>query len=194
MNEHSRVQAKDLMKEFGIKVLGGEVAHTVGEAVEAQNLTLVFGLWLDSYGRSGKAGGVKVAKSLEEVKEHASNILGKVLVTHQTGPEGKEVKKLLIEEGCDIDHEYYVGLVLDRGTGKVVFMASSEGGVEIEKVAEETPEKIHKVFIDPAVGYTSYGEGLGCHGYEGDVLKNVQVFGGFPISIESDCTVQINPL
>ncbi|MEE2743416.1 MAG: ATP-grasp domain-containing protein, partial [Bdellovibrionota bacterium] len=143
MNIHE-FQAKDLMKKFGIKVLGGQVANTVEEAVEAAK-KLDSQVWVVKAqihaGGRGKAGGVKVAKSLDEVKEHAANILGKVLVTHQTGPEGKEVKKLLIEEGCDIEHEYYVGLVLDRGTGKIFFMASSEGGVEIEKVAEETPEK-----------------------------------------------------
>ena len=201
MNIHE-YQAKDLMKKFGIKVLGGQVAHTVDEAVEAAK-KLDSNVWVVKAqihaGGRGKAGGVKVAKSLEEVKEHATNILGKVLVTHQTGPEGKEVKKLLIEQGCDIDHEYYVGLVLDRGTGKVVFMASSEGGVEIEKVAEETPEKIHKVSIDPAVGYTSYvGRRLGyAMGMKGDVLKKCNKFleGLYNLYIESDCTAaEINPL
>jgi len=201
MNIHE-YQAKDLMKKFGIKVLGGQVAHTVDEAVEAAK-KLDSNVWVVKAqihaGGRGKAGGVKVAKSLEEVKEHATNILGKVLVTHQTGPEGKKVKKLLIEEGCDIDHEYYVGLVLDRGTGKVVFMASSEGGVEIEKVAEESPEKIHKVFIDPAVGYTSYvGRRLGyAMGMKGDTLKKCNKFleGLYNLYIESDCTAaEINPL
>ena len=103
-------------------------------------------------GGRGKAGGVKVAKNLDEVRTYANEILGKTLVTHQTGPEGKEVKRLLIEEGCDIKKEYYVGLVLDRATSRVVLMASEEGGTEIEEVAEKTPEKIFKEEIDPVVG------------------------------------------
>src|SRR5690606_13864050 len=99
-----------------------------------------------------KAGGVKVAKTREEVRQYASEILGKILVTHQTGPEGKEVKRLLIEQGCAIKQEYYVGVVVDRSTGRVVMMASEEGGTEIEEVAARSPEKILKEVIDPAVG------------------------------------------
>ena len=101
-------------------------------------------------GGRGKAGGVKVAKSLDEVRTYAQEILGKVLVTHQTGPEGKEVKRLLIEEGCDIKKEYYVGLVVDRATQRVVIMGSEEGGMEIEEVAAQNPEKIFTEVIDPA--------------------------------------------
>src|SRR5699024_5984386 len=107
-------------------------------------------------GGRGKAGGVKVAKSLEEVRTYASEILGKTLVTHQTGPAGREVKRLLIEEGCDITNEYYIGLVVDRATYKVVMMSSEEGGTEIEEVAEETPEKIFKEVVDPVVGLMPY--------------------------------------
>ena len=154
MNVHE-YQAKELMKSFGISVLNGKTAKTVDEAVSAAK-ELDSGVWVVKAqihaGGRGKAGGVKLAKSLDEVRSHAEDILGKTLVTHQTGPQGKEVKTLLIEEGCDIAHEYYVGIVLDRGTGSITMMASSEGGVEIEKVAEETPEKIIKVPIDPAVG------------------------------------------
>ena len=107
-------------------------------------------------GGRGKAGGVKVAKKYWMKFVHMlAEILGKVLVTHQTGPEGKEVKRLLIEEGCDIKKEYYVGVVVDRATGRVVMMASEEGGTEIEEVAEATPEKIFKEVIDPAIGLAS---------------------------------------
>jgi succinyl-CoA synthetase beta subunit len=106
----------------------------------------------DSRRRTGKGGGVKLARSLDEVRAHAEELLGKVLVTHQTGPEGKEVKRLLIEEGCKIEKEYYVGMVIDRSTGRVTLMASEEGGTEIEEVAARTPEKIIKESIDPAVG------------------------------------------
>src|SRR5690606_8402878 len=97
-------------------------------------------------GGRGKAGGVKIAKKLDEVRTYAEELLGKVLVTHQNGPEGKEVKRLLIEEGCAIDREYYIGLVVDRGSDRVVMMASSEGGTEIEEVAAKNPEKIHKEY------------------------------------------------
>lgn len=104
----------------------------------------------------GKAGGVKIAKNMDEVKQYAEEILGKTLVTHQTGPEGKEVKRLLIEEGCDIKNEYYLGVVLDRATSSVVMMGSEEGGTEIEEVAAETPEKIFKEVVDPVVGLSPY--------------------------------------
>lgn len=107
-------------------------------------------------GGRGKAGGVKIAKSLDEVKAYAEELLGKTLVTHQTGPDGQVIKRLLIEEGCDIKKEYYIGLVLDRATSRIVLMASEEGGTEIEEVAEKTPEKIKKAVIDPAVGLQGY--------------------------------------
>ena len=158
MNVHE-YQAKELMRKFGISVLAGQVAKSSDEAVEVAQ-RLGGNIWVVKAqihaGGRGKAGGVKLARSLDEVKEYAGEILGKTLVTHQTGPEGKKVHTLLIEEGSNIDHEYYVGLVLDRSTGKIVVMASSEGGVEIEKVAEETPEKIIKIQIDPAIGFSPY--------------------------------------
>ena len=105
-------------------------------------------------GGRGKGGGVKLAKSLDEVKKHAGQILGMQLKTHQTGPEGQKVRRLLIEEGADIRKELYVGMVVDRGSQRVVLMASSEGGMDIEEVAAKTPEKIHKIAIDPVTGLT----------------------------------------
>ena len=146
MNIHE-YQAKDLLREYGVNVPNGYVTHSIDEAVEnAKKLgsdVTVVKAQIHAGGR-GKAGGVKVAKNYDEVRDYAKDILGKVLVTHQTGPEGKEVKRLLIEEGCDIQKEYYIGLVLDRGTSRVVMMASEEGGTEIEEVAAETPEKYLK--------------------------------------------------
>ncbi|REE94402.1 succinyl-CoA synthetase beta subunit [Paenibacillus taihuensis] len=154
MNIHE-YQGKQLLKQYGVAVPEGKVAFSVDEAVEAAKSlgtpVVVVKAQIHAGGR-GKAGGVKVAKNLDEVREYANQILGKVLVTHQTGPEGKEVKRLLIEQGCDIKKEYYIGLVVDRVTGRIVMMASEEGGTEIEEVAEHTPEKIFKEVIDPAVG------------------------------------------
>jgi succinyl-CoA synthetase beta subunit len=158
MNIHE-YQGKEILRKYGVSVPNGKVAFSVEEAVEAAKelgtQVCVVKAQIHAGGR-GKAGGVKVAKNLEEVRTYASEILGKTLVTHQTGPEGKEVKRLLIEEGCDIKKEYYVGLVLDRATSKVVLMASEEGGTEIEEVAEKTPEKIFKEEIDPVVGLMPY--------------------------------------
>lgn len=154
MNIHE-YQGKEVLKQYGVTVPNGKVAYTVDEAVAAAEAlgspVTVVKAQIHAGGR-GKGGGVKVAKSIDEVRAYASEILGKVLVTHQTGPEGKEVKRLLIEEGCDIRKEYYVGVVVDRATGRVVMMASEEGGTEIEEVAEATPEKIFKEIIDPAIG------------------------------------------
>lgn len=202
MNVHE-YQAKELMRKHGISVLAGQKASSPDEAVEAAK-NLGGDLWVVKAqihaGGRGKAGGVKLAKSLDEVRSHAEEILGKTLVTHQTGPEGKEVHTLLIEEGCDIDHEYYVGLVLDRASGKITFMASSEGGVEIEKVAEETPEKIIKVSVDPAVGFSAfmgrklaYGIGM----TDKKKIKEASKFfkGLYDLYVQSDCTIaEINPL
>ncbi len=202
MNVHE-YQAKQLMREFNISTLKGKVAKTVDEAVAAAK-ELGGNVWVVKAqihaGGRGKAGGVKLAKSLDEVKEHATDILGKTLVTHQTGPEGKKVLTLLIEEGCEIEHEYYAGLVLDRSTGMITFMASSEGGVEIEKVAEETPEKIIKVAVDPAAGYSSFigrklAYGIGIK--DKDLVKKASQFfeGLYNLYIGKDCTIaEINPL
>jgi succinyl-CoA synthetase beta subunit len=158
MNIHE-YQGKELLSSFGVKVPKGYVAYTVDEAVQAAEKlgtdVTVVKAQIHAGGR-GKAGGVKVAKGLEEVRTYADEILGQVLVTHQTGPEGKEVKRLLIEEGCDIQKEYYIGLVLDRATSRVVLMGSEEGGTEIEEVAAATPEKIFKEVVDPVVGLAPY--------------------------------------
>ncbi|PTX64514.1 succinyl-CoA synthetase (ADP-forming) beta subunit [Melghirimyces profundicolus] len=154
MNVHE-YQGKEVLKQYGVVVPRGHVAFTPEEAVDAAK-ELGGDLWVVKAqihaGGRGKAGGVKLAKNLDEVKQYAEELLGKTLVTHQTGPEGKEVKRLLIEEGCKIQKEYYVGVVVDRSTDRVTMMASSEGGTEIEEVAAKTPEKIVKVTADPAVG------------------------------------------
>ena len=148
-------QGKELLKNYGVPVPRGIVARTPEEAEAAArelgtDVTVVKAQ-IHAGGR-GKGGGVKLAKSPEEAREIASQILGMQLVTHQTGPEGREVKTLLIEEGLPIDREFYLGITLDRTTGRNVFMASSAGGMDIEKVAEETPELILKEAIDPSVG------------------------------------------
>src|SRR6185295_6284324 len=130
---------------------------SVDEAVKAAQ-TLGGKVWVVKAqihaGGRGKGGGVKVAKTLDEVRQYAGQILGMQLKTHQTGPQGQKVRRLLIEEGADIRKELYVGMVVDRGSQRVALMASSEGGMDIEEVAANTPEKIHKVFIDPAAGLT----------------------------------------
>jgi succinyl-CoA synthetase beta subunit len=149
-------QAKGILRRFGVITPRGIPCFSVDEAVKAAQ-ELGGKVWVVKAqihaGGRGKGGGVKVAKSLDEVRQYASNILGMQLVTHQTGPEGQKVRRLLIEEGADIQKELYVGLVVDRGTQKVCVMASSEGGMDIEEVAEHTPEKIHKVFVDPVAGF-----------------------------------------
>ncbi|GGN90513.1 ADP-forming succinate--CoA ligase subunit beta [Saccharibacillus kuerlensis] len=154
MNIHE-YQGKEVLQQYGVSVPRGKVAFNVEEAVNAArelgSPVVVVKAQIHAGGR-GKAGGVKIAKSLDEVRTYAEELFGKVLVTHQTGPEGKEIKRLLIEEGCDIKKEYYVGVVVDRGTGSVVLMASEEGGTEIEEVAAATPEKIFREVVDPAVG------------------------------------------
>ena len=148
-------QGKELLKKYGVAVPASIPVFSVEEAVRAAE-TLGGKLWVVKAqihaGGRGKGGGVKVAKSIAEVREKASQILGMQLVTHQTAPEGQKVRRLLIEEGADISKELYVGMVTDRETQHVVLMASSEGGMDIEEVAAHTPEKIHKVFIDPVAG------------------------------------------
>lgn len=158
MNIHE-YQGKEILRKYGVSVPNGKVAFTPDEALKASeelgSSVYVVKAQIHAGGR-GKAGGVKIAKTKDEVKGFAEELLGKTLVTHQTGPEGREIKRLLIEEGCDIQKEYYVGLVLDRATSRIVLMASEEGGTEIEEVAEKTPEKIVKVVIDPAIGLQGY--------------------------------------
>ena len=158
MNIHE-YQGKQLLRQYGVAVSNGLVAFSPEEAVKAAKElgtdVVVVKAQIHAGGR-GKAGGVKIAKNLDEVRTYAKELLGKVLVTHQTGPEGKEIKRLLVEEGCDIKKEYYLGLVLDRATSRVTLMGSEEGGMDIEEVAEATPEKIFKEEIDPVVGLTGF--------------------------------------
>ncbi|HSO57916.1 MAG TPA: ADP-forming succinate--CoA ligase subunit beta [Paenisporosarcina sp.] len=158
MNIHE-YQGKQLLRQYGVAVSTGLVAFSPEEAVKAAKELgtdiVVVKAQIHAGGR-GKAGGVKIAKNLDEVRAYAKELLGKTLVTHQTGPEGKEIKRLLVEEGCDIKKEYYVGLVLDSATARVTLMGSEEGGVDIEEVAEATPEKIFKEVIDPVVGLTGF--------------------------------------
>ena len=148
-------QGKEIFRRFGMATPRGIPAFSVDEAVKAAE-TLGGSVWVVKAqihaGGRGKAGGVKVAKSLAEVRDLAGRILGMQLVTHQTGPKGQKVRRLLIEEGADINKELYVGMVVDRATQRVTLMASSEGGMDIEEVAARSPEKIHKVFIDPETG------------------------------------------
>jgi succinyl-CoA synthetase beta subunit len=150
-------QAKEILRKFGVPTPRGIACFTVDEAVQAAE-KLGGSVWVVKAqihaGGRGKGGGVKVAKSRDEVHSHASAILGMQLKTHQTGPEGQKVRRLLIEEGADIRKELYLGMVVDRGSQRVVLMASSEGGMDIEEVAAHTPEKIHKIAIDPKIGLT----------------------------------------
>ena len=156
MNIHE-YQGKEILRKYNVPVPRGIPAFSVDEAIKAAE-TLGGPVWVVKAqihaGGRGKGGGVKVAKSIDQVKEYASSILGMTLVTHQTGPEGKLVKRLLIEEGADIKKELYVSLVVDRVSQKVALMASSEGGMDIEEVAESHPEKIHTLIIEPSTGLT----------------------------------------
>ena len=150
-------QAKDILRQFDVPVPRGIAAFTVQEAVEAAQ-KLGGAVWVVKAqihaGGRGKGGGVKLARSIAEVRQLASEILGMQLITHQTGPMGQKVRRLLIEEGAAIVKEYYVAALTDRATQRVAMMASSEGGMDIEEVAHSTPEKILKVFVDPALGLT----------------------------------------
>ena len=151
-------QAKDILRQFGVPVPRGIAAFTVQEAVEAAQ-KLGGSVWVVKAqihaGGRGKGGGVKLARSVAEVRQLAGEILGMQLVTHQTGPQGQKVRRLLIEEGAAIAKEYYVAALTDRATQRVAMMASSEGGMDIEEVAHSTPEKILKLIIDPALGLTA---------------------------------------
>ena len=150
-------QGKEILRKFGVTVPRGIPCMSVDEAVKAAE-ELGGPVWVVKAqihaGGRGKGGGVKVAKSLEQVREYAQQIMGMQLITHQTGPEGQKVRRLLVEEGADIKKELYVSMVTDRVSQRVVLMASSEGGMDIEEVAHSNPEKIHSIAIDPAVGLT----------------------------------------
>ncbi|TMA59563.1 MAG: ADP-forming succinate--CoA ligase subunit beta [Deltaproteobacteria bacterium] len=201
MNIHE-YQAKEILRKYGVAVLRGKVATTPEEA-EAAARELGGGLCVVKAqihaGGRGKAGGVKLAKDPQAVREYAAAMLGKKLVTHQTGPEGKEVQKVFIEQGCDIAKEYYLGMVIDRATFRVTLMASSEGGVEIEEVAARSPEKILRAAIDPAAGFADfqgrklvYGLGLPKDSVNKAVSFMRALYRAF---IESDASlVEINPL
>ena len=195
-------QGKDILRNFGVPVPRGIPAFTVQEAVEAAQ-KLGGPVWVVKAqihaGGRGKGGGVKLARSVAEVKKLAGEILGMQLITHQTGPAGQKVRRLLIEDGADIKKEYYVSVVTDRASQKVAFMASSEGGMDIEEVAHATPEKIVKVFADPLVGLTDVqakelANGIGVPSASlsqaVDVLKKL-----YKVYMETDASlVEINPL
>ncbi|MBL8398650.1 MAG: ADP-forming succinate--CoA ligase subunit beta [Candidatus Accumulibacter sp.] len=195
-------QGKELLKKFGVVVPRGVFCPSVDDAVKAAE-SLGGKVWVVKAqihaGGRGKGGGVKVAKSLDEVRQYASQILGMQLVTHQTGPVGQQVRRLLIEEGADIRKEYYVAVLTDRATQKVAMMASSEGGMDIEEVAHKTPEKILKVFIDPLDGLsdeqaTYLAKGIGVP--DGSIDQAVNAFKGlYRCYMETDASLaEINPL
>ncbi len=210
MNIHE-YQAKELLRKFGVAVPAGKVAYTVDEAVQAAN-ELGGPIWvvksqIHAGGRGAgrfkggdpDQGGVRLAKSVDDVRENAKAMLGQTLVTKQTGPNGKEVKRLYIEDGCDIKTEMYLSLMLDRATSRVLIMASTEGGMDIEDVAESTPEKIIKITIDPASGIS----GFHCRkiafalGLEGTQIKSATKFlmAMYKAFVELDADmVEINPL
>ena len=194
-------QAKEILREYGVPVPRGGVAFTKEEArkiAEELGGTVIVKAQIHAGGR-GKGGGVKLAANADEAEEHAGNILGMNLVTHQTGAEGKEVQKVLIEEGIDIAQELYFGIVLDRVTGQLVLMASKEGGVEIEKVAAENPDAIMKEHIEPSVGIQPFqlrklAFGLGL---KGDAFKEAtRFFSKLLKAYEANDSslVEINPL
>lgn len=201
MNIHE-YQSKQVLKSFGVNVPRGIPAFSVDEAVKAAEelgaKVTVVKAQIHAGGR-GKAGGVKIAKSLDEVRGYASELLGKVLVTHQTGPEGKKVNRLLIEEGSNIEKEYYLSFVNDRTTAKIVMIGSEEGGMEIEKVAAESPEKIIKEYIDPAIGLAPFQATRMAYkmNFKPEAIKKasaimIKLYAAF---IGKDCSqVEINPL
>jgi succinyl-CoA synthetase beta subunit len=195
-------QGKEILRQFNVPVPNGISAHSVDEAVEAAK-KLGGPVWVVKAqihaGGRGKGGGVKVAKSLDEVKTYASQIMGMQLKTHQTGPEGQKVRRLLVEDGADIKKEYYVGLLTDRATQSVVVMASSEGGMDIEEVAASTPEKIIKVFVNPLVGLTDadaakLAQGIGVPEASQAQAKAV-LQSLYKVYMDTDASlVEINPL
>ena len=201
MNIHE-YQAKQLFSSYGINVLKGDIAFNVDDAVkiaeDIDSKKWVVKAQIHAGGR-GKGGGVKIANSIKEVEEYSNNILGMNLITPQTGVEGKKVLKVYVEEGCQIKKEYYLGIVLDRAKGKFVMMASTEGGMEIEKVAEEMPEKIIKVILDPLMGLNGFQARQLSFALEipkeamKDFVRQVTLLS--KIAVEKDFTlVEINPL
>ena len=196
-------QGKEILRKFNVPVPKGGVAFSGEEAVKIAKTDLGGNVWVVKAqihaGGRGKGGGVKVAKSLHEVWEFSNQIIGMNLVTHQTGADGKVVKRLLIEEGINIDKEFYVGITLDRAQSKNVMMVSTEGGVEIEKVAAETPEKIIKEIIEPGSGMQPYQARRLAYalGFEGDLHKKAVKFlrALYNVYEKTDASlVEINPL
>ncbi len=201
MNIHE-YQAKQLLAKYGVAVPKGGVAYTAPEA-EGVAKELATKVWVVKAqihaGGRGKAGGVKVVKSIADVKTEAKEMLGKVLVTPQTGPQGKEVKRIYVEEGCDIKRELYLGMLVDRGSSRITIMASTEGGMDIEEVAAKTPEKILMVEIDPASGMQSYHArkvafALGLEGKQvGSAVKLLLSLYNAFVGLDASL-VEINPL
>ncbi len=194
-------QAKGLLKEFGVPIPRGKLAYTPEEVkyyTKQLGGKAVIKAQVHAGGR-GKAGGVKIAKSPDEAYEIAKQMIGMKLVTHQTGPEGKIVRKVLVEEAMEIVQELYLGMVIDRSASRVVIMASEAGGMEIEEVAAKTPEKIHKAYVDPAVGFSGYiGRKLAYDmGLNKDQVKQFTSFvkGLYELFIAKDASLaEINPL
>ena len=198
-------QAKDILDRYGVSTQRGRVARSVKEAVDAAKALAADGSTMFVVkaqihaGGRGKGGGVKLARSVDEVREKAEQILGMNLVTHQTGPDGQKVRAVLIADAVDIEKEFYVGITLDRQSSMNVIMVSTEGGVEIEKVAEETPEKIEKVWIDPAIGLKPFQTRslVFSLGFKGDALKKASRFidALYRMYVETDSSLaEINPL
>jgi len=201
MNIHE-CQAKAILAQYGVPVPNGKVAFSPKEAEaaaqEIKSPVIVVKAQIHAGGR-GKAGGVKLVKTPQEASDVARDLLGKILVTHQTGPEGKEVRKVYIEEGSDIKKEYYLSVVLDRDTAGVAFIASTEGGMEIEEVAHSNPEKIIKVYVDPTIGLQGFHTRLLAYGLglEGDKVKKFSKFVAalYNAFMDKDASqVEINPL
>jgi succinyl-CoA synthetase beta subunit len=200
MNIHE-FQAKDILRRYGVAVPNGKVAATADEAATIARefgTVCVVKAQIHAGGR-GKAGGVKVCKTADEARDFARNLLGKKLVTHQTGPAGREVRRVLVEQGCDIARELYLGVVIDRSSGWATLMASADGGVEIEEVAARSPEKILREPIDPAVGIQSFQArkiafGLGIP--KTSISKAVSfIVGLYRAFVDADCAMaEINPL
>jgi len=201
MNIHE-YQAKDILRDFGVKVPSGRVAFSVQEAVKAaEELSgppWVVKAQIHAGGR-GKGGGVKIAESLEEVRKNSENLLGMLLITPQTGGQGKKVNRLLIEEKAEIAREIYLGITIDRESAMIAIIASSQGGMEIEKIAAEDPESIKKVFIDPSLGFRPYqARDLGFKlGLNKKQMREISAFmsGIYNVFIQKDCSlVEINPV